>query len=1378
MKLEKTTFSINKKGLFTLLVASLFLITVFPVMAPGDEPGYSDNDISIIGDSGSSTITRTIHFGVPTLADIVLFNQTFTQVKIPGVITTGNTPGKPSYLAYPLKIALPVGSELGTLTVNKELIELESTRNLGDKPVYPHQLPQPIGKEADSLVMDLDAYASIQMTPGITHESLGVDYCHGYPILTLNLYPVQYIPGENKLYYSPDITLKVTLDNTGYIDRFYRNRFDDHDYVSSLVVNPEDVTIPVPTLDEPFSYPGGLCDPSDDYDYVIITRASLVDFTAAYNWTDLIAQKQSEGLTATVVSYEDITTCSDYDNVTPYNDNQAHVREFCRDAYQDWGIQYVLIAGDHSGVAAIPRRLMDTNYEGNIESDIYWSNLNNNFNADGDGDWGEEGDTGFDLYSELFIGSIPCDTGTDISNWITKNLYYANNYEEDYMENMAFYGGDTGWSCQGDDFIDFTFYGTADWMGPDPHNDGPWPSFLGFLEGFDTWNTTHPGAEWNNSVRWTAEPPNPGWQGGSESAAIAGLRNAINNDDVTQIYGIAHANSGMSLDVYDSTWESSYHNTRPFLIHDYGCHCGDMSASDDGVLHSMLFHSDTELAFACVYNTCYGWGNNGGTNSSSALQQKFFVDYMFNETKCGGTQNWQLGRIQAATKDQMAPTILWDYSYGTWRAIIQGCLLFGDPAQTLKPPLLPEHNIVLQSMNVPAHVLPDQSVSVDVTLFNNGQNNETNVRVSFQVNDTELDFATIPFFEKLTFEQLSFTWTPSLGYYYVTVNVTIPGINENITSDNEKTQLVIAGGDVAVTNINLPYYAGIGSLTTIQADIVNYGAEDTYVDVFLNVSNVIVDSINILIEAGKTQTVDFLWNPLLEGLNAIHVKASTPNEVYLFNNIKSGLCTVVSAKGFVLLVDDDEGDDYETYYQNALMASGYLYDYWNRDSNGCPTAAAMSQYSAVVWFTGDDGSTTLVTEDQNTLGTYLDNGGRLFVTGQDIGYDIRTSPFYSNYLHATYGVDDTNVVDLDGTAGDPIGDGLTLVITSGDGANNQGWPSGITVVNPATEVLTYHNNPYDAGLKVDTGTYRVVYFAFGFEGINNMNDRNTVMNRTITWLATGGSYALSDVTLDPATLDYITSPGSVVADTLTLGNHVDATGNLTYQFTNIPSGVSIAPSSGTIIPGGITSLTLTIDTSYLTGNFSHFFFTLETNDPDESLLNIPVYVSMGGIPLDLTLSAGWNLITIPFDTYWTAESLGTPGIIPTCTVVAKFDASTQTFASHIIGTPHDDFHLEPGVGYFIYLTSDTTTTLGGRAIGTVSVHIYTTWNMIGWYQDYDTTADTLYNAIPGTTVVSMFNAATQTFFSYVGVKWDEFPITRGMGIFIYATQESDWDGYD
>ena len=39
-----------------------------------------------------------------------------------------------------------------------------------------------------------------------------------------------------------------------------------------------------------------------------------------------------------------------------------------------------------------------------------------------------------------------------------------------------------------------------------------------------------------------------------------------------------------------------------------------------------------------------------------------------------------------------------------------------------------------------------------------------------------------------------------------------------------------------------------------------------------------------------------------------------------------------------------------------------------------------------------------------------------------------------------------------------------------------------------------------AGLRVDTGTYKVVYFAFGFEAINSAADRQAVMERVLNWL--------------------------------------------------------------------------------------------------------------------------------------------------------------------------------------------------------------------------------------------------------------------------------------
>jgi hypothetical protein len=45
-----------------------------------------------------------------------------------------------------------------------------------------------------------------------------------------------------------------------------------------------------------------------------------------------------------------------------------------------------------------------------------------------------------------------------------------------------------------------------------------------------------------------------------------------------------------------------------------------------------------------------------------------------------------------------------------------------------------------------------------------------------------------------------------------------------------------------------------------------------------------------------------------------------------------------------------------------------------------------------------------------------------------------------------------------------------------------------------------------AALRVDTGTYRIVYFAFGFEAINDAAMRAAVMERVIDWLRASKLY--------------------------------------------------------------------------------------------------------------------------------------------------------------------------------------------------------------------------------------------------------------------------------
>jgi hypothetical protein len=640
----------------------------------------------------------TFTFIEPKLQTIRADGSDYTSLQMPGCLAIGKQAGAPSLPVKSVKLLLPAMTTITSINVTGDAVEMASIKEL----VYPYQNPVPFGYTPEEFQIDTALYTSDSLYPPSVCDGYHIGFSHGYAILDVTLNPVQYLPGENRLFYYPEMTISVCFEKTGYVNPFFRNRPEDKIWVERLVYNPEiaaSYTSDMPT----FEYPGGICDPSEKYDYVIITTTyNGLDYwqtsgSLPYNWESLMAKhEQTDGLKCTLVTMQDINACPDYYNTDAlFNDTQAHIREFCKDAYEDWGTSYIFVGGDDEWIAA---RHMDYEYESNVDSDLYWSNLDNNFNADHDNSWGEEGDNGFDLYTELFIGRITCDEPQDVSNWMTKSFYYADSTDLDYLENTAFYGGDTTWLCEGDDFIDYSaIKGTHNWLGPSPGAHGEYPSWLGFHYGFETWNQVHPGNEYNLSIKWTAEPPNPGWQGGSESVATAGLKNAINNDQVTLISGIAHANEQMSLDVYMSSWEANYHNTKPFFIHDYGCHCGDMDADADGVLGVMLFHSDTELAFACVFNTCYGWGSYDDTNSSSALQQKLFWDYFFDLANCSGsTLDWQLGKAMAYSKDVMAPTINWTYSGapGSWRGIIQGCLLFGDPAQRVKtmtrPPGTPE----------------------------------------------------------------------------------------------------------------------------------------------------------------------------------------------------------------------------------------------------------------------------------------------------------------------------------------------------------------------------------------------------------------------------------------------------------------------------------------------------------------------------------------------------------------------------------------------------------------------------------------------------------------------------------------------------------------
>ncbi len=214
--------------------------------------------------------------------------------------------------------------------------------------------------------------------------------------------------------------------------------------------------------------------------------------------------------------------------------------------------------------------------------------------------------------------------------------------------------------------------------------------------------------------------------------------------------------------------------------------------------------------------------------------------------------------------------------------------------------------------------------------------------------------------------------------------------------------------------------------------------------------------------------------------------------------------SVITSDTRILLVDDDGAEAYETtYFAPALTAYGESFAIWDRGS-AAVSGPILANFDAVVWNVGW-AFPSLDADDRAALGTYLDGGGSLFISGQDIGWDMNDQggaayQWYRTYLHANYINDDTNDYTLDGVPSDPISDGISLTIIGGDGANNQDYPSDIDPNGAVASVIFTYDASRNGAIKADTGVHKVVYFAFGYEAINNATDRELVMQRVLDWL--------------------------------------------------------------------------------------------------------------------------------------------------------------------------------------------------------------------------------------------------------------------------------------
>ena len=213
-----------------------------------------------------------------------------------------------------------------------------------------------------------------------------------------------------------------------------------------LVANPEAVEVPAaepPAATRKAKQPDRGFAPSSEpslegsaVSHLIITSEAL-----APAFEPLAAWRTARGISSQIRTIEWIEARARHGV-----DRAETIRNFLIEAYQLWGIEWVLLGGDTSVVPA--RFGRSAAFVGTpdefLPTDLYYGCLDGTWNGDGDGYWGEgaptqQGPSEADMLPELHVGRAPVRTPAEVTTFIDKLLTYETPVYTDYQNQVALF---------------------------------------------------------------------------------------------------------------------------------------------------------------------------------------------------------------------------------------------------------------------------------------------------------------------------------------------------------------------------------------------------------------------------------------------------------------------------------------------------------------------------------------------------------------------------------------------------------------------------------------------------------------------------------------------------------------------------------------------------------------------------------------------------------------------------------------------------------------------------------------------------------------------------------------------------------------------------
>jgi hypothetical protein len=624
----------------------------------------------------SGVVEKTYYFSEPVIEST---ERGYDAVWMEGTASIAS-PGEPNLPVKGVQLLLPPGEAIESVeVVANDRVVLDGTYS-----IQPAQYSYPITPDTPDMEWvepDAQIYNADQLFPAeLVNQDHNTQFLCGHSIGLVTINPIQYDPANGKLYYYPSLNVRlITKPDDKSMEsyqRFLRRTEKVNARLNKVVHNPEDI----------LSYYGSVRNERDEetIDYLIVTKYLLVD-----DIFPLAEFKRQSGMTVKIIPTTDPDGTGVYD-VYEGEDNQEKIRNCIIDHYENYGTQFVLLAGDGGSISAVPDRRLygfvgnaNPQQEDNLPADLYYGALDGNWNDDGDDKWGEINEA--DLYYEIEVGRAPTDQGYSMGLWLSKQINYQKYPKVDEVETALMVGENLddqpNWGKDAKDAIIEGTYGC-----------------VGFPEEYEV-NTLYDYDYWIDEGQ-PGIPPGGTYEGWDQEDLFPLL-----NENAHFVNHDGHSFEGMTMRVFtnDVTEENLTNdgiNHTLNIIYDLGCDAGAF----DGTCVTERWSTGISTG-AVIYNTNsrFGWYNlyNFSNGSSWMLDREYFNAVWDEEIRTAGAV-FNYSKEANASYFSGSSTMRWVYYCQN---------MFGDPSidiWTYEPQeMLVEH---------PPVAVPGQTIiTVDVT---------------------------------------------------------------------------------------------------------------------------------------------------------------------------------------------------------------------------------------------------------------------------------------------------------------------------------------------------------------------------------------------------------------------------------------------------------------------------------------------------------------------------------------------------------------------------------------------------------------------------------------------------------------------------------------